>query len=106
MNHQPFVLPIHGLIGYFIAPEDAQSFAKCFQAYSNVSPYADIASIGFNSESGIAYIALQNGVSITSSFGQQCAFYINDPDTDEEIPFINYRDALNALHPMSNPLND
>jgi len=106
MNQNSFELPINGLLGNWMAIADAQSFAKCFEAYSNVCPGVDISSIGLNNDSATAYIALENGVTIESSFGSDCKYFIADPDTDQEISFREYRTALDALHPMSNPLND
>lgn len=106
MKNQNFELPIYGLNGNYIASADAASFAMCFNSYSDNCPMEDISCIGYNSHSGYAYIALKNGVTIASCFNQECDYFIIDPDTEQELGFCTYQDAIDALHPMSNPLND
>lgn len=50
---------------------------------------------GFNINSGYMYIALENGVTIGSAFGQSVDFIIYDDETEQEI-FFDSIEELNA----------
>ena len=99
-----FELPIYGLTTNSIPSADAFSLSKCFEAYSEHCANESILGIGFNSNSGYMYIALENGVTIGSRFGRCVDFIVCDPDTGEEEVLYSYDSALdylNEAHPMS-----
>lgn len=74
---------------------EALSFAKCWLAYSECCPTANIFSIGWNPYEQNAYIELCNGVSITSNKGQRVLFVTEDDGA--EFPFTHYKDALECI---------
>jgi hypothetical protein len=73
---------------------EAQGLAKCFQAYANFSAGEEIMQIGFNPNSGYTYIALENGVTICSSFGLTVQYLFTDFGDGEEHFFNTYEEAL------------
>ena len=50
---------------------------------------------GFNRMSGYVYIALDNGIQIASCFGQKVEYIKLDYETQEELFFDTYEEALN-----------
>jgi len=50
---------------------------------------------GFNKMSGYVYIALENGISICSNFGQEVEYLVTDFETGEEYFFETFDEALN-----------
>lgn len=52
---------------------------------------------GFNKMSGYVYIALENGVTICSRFGQEIEYLVTDYETGEEYFYETYEEALNKL---------
>jgi len=73
---------------------EAHGLSKCFQAYANECSAEDIMEIGFNSNSGYTYIALENGVSICSMLGRDVEYLITNFNTGEESFFDDYSKAL------------
>ena len=49
---------------------------------------------GFNTSSGYVYIALENGVTIASCFGQDVDYISIDYDSGEEYFFDDYEQCL------------
>lgn len=74
---------------------DSASLAQCFNAYADECPGEDINSIGFNPNSGYAYIALENGICIGSAFNRPPEFIVSDWNTGEELFFTTYEEAWN-----------
>ena len=87
-----------------IAICEAEGLAKCFQAYADNCDYEDIMDIGFNPNSGYVYIALENGVTICSSFGRKVQFLVTNFGDGEEVFFDDYEEALN--HEFETEEND
>ena len=80
-----------------IAYAEAMGLSKVFEAYAEESTGEDIMAIGFNEYSGLVYIALDNGISIISELGNEAEFIVLDIDTDEEMLFNTYQEALDQL---------
>ena len=58
---------------------DFLSMKRVWKSYHNVVwASEDIFEIGFNENSGYVYIALENGVSIASCFGQSVEYMVNN----------------------------
>lgn len=66
---------------------DAKSKAVVWTAYAENFAGEEIMEEGFNPNTGYVYIALENGVTIASSFGQSVDFFIYDNETDQELEF-------------------
>ena len=60
---------------------DLVSAALVVTALSQVPEPVDIMCCGFNEHSGNVYIALENGVTIASCFGQSVEYIVSDPET-------------------------
>ena len=89
-------LQITGFDAPYICVCEAQGLAKCFQAYADNAATEDIMSIGFNSSSGYTYIALDNGVSICSSMGNDVEYLVTSFEDGEELFFESYEEAYNS----------
>lgn len=76
-----------------IAYCEAQGLAKCFAEYSEHFAGEYINCIGFNSNSGYVYIALENGIQICSMMGNDIEYLITDFETGEETFFSSYAEA-------------
>jgi hypothetical protein len=87
---------IHG-ISEFYGPAycEAQGLAKVFQAYADhcVNECIMYGGIGFNENSGIVYIALENGVTICSMMGNDVEYLVTNYDTGNEYFFDTYEEA-------------
>jgi len=79
-----------------IAYCEAMGLSKCFEAYAKNCSSEEIMLIGFNTNSGNVYIALENGVTICSMLGRDVS-YICHSNEDEELFFASYEEALNCL---------
>lgn len=77
---------------------DALSKANIWERYANYFAGEEIMEEGFNLNTGYVYLALENGVTIASCFGQAAEFFVYDQDTDEEISFLFYQDLQNYLN--------
>jgi hypothetical protein len=73
---------------------DAISKSIVWRAYAIYFGGEEIQEEGFNINSGYVYIALENGVTIASAFGQAVEFYVYDFDNDDEFAFESI-DELN-----------
>ena len=63
---------------------DLVSAALDVTALSQVPEQVDISHCGFNENSGYVYIALENGVTIASCFGQSVDYIVTNPNTGSE----------------------
>lgn len=77
-----------------IAYLEAQGLSKCFAAYADECTSEDIMSIGFNSNSGYVYIALENGIQIASMLGNDVEYITYNFEDGEETFFNSYMDAI------------
>jgi hypothetical protein len=57
----------------------------------------DIMECGFNKQSGYVYIALENGISIASCFGQDVDYITYNFETGEEGFFDTYEEAYQNI---------
>ena len=73
---------------------DIQSMYKVIDAYKNLYIKEDIFETGFNTHSGYVYIALENGVSICSCFGQEVDYLVTDYEDGEETFHDTYQEAI------------
>jgi hypothetical protein len=71
---------IHNSFGY----SDAKSKSIVWDAYAEFFAGEEIMDEGFNINSGYVYLALENGVTIASAFGQDVEYIVFDHETDEE----------------------
>jgi hypothetical protein len=90
-------IEIYGVSKDGLAVAEAWGLSNVFLAYADNCAGEDIMEIGFNPHSGYVYIALENGISIASSFGQQVEYIISDIMNDEEYFFDDYEMALEQL---------
>jgi hypothetical protein len=93
-------LTINGL-SQSIAYCEAQGLAKCFQAYANNSLNEYILEVGFNQNSGYTYIALENGISIASSMGNDIDYLVNNFYNGAEFFYSSYDEALEQLEALN-----
>jgi hypothetical protein len=77
---------------------DAMSKANVWERYANHFGGEEIMEEGFNINTGYVYLALDNGVTIASCFGQPAEFFVYDEETEEEISFLFYEDLQNYLN--------
>lgn len=87
---------INGLSTDGVAYAEAQGLAICWETYANECAGEYIMEVGFNSNSGYVYIALENGVSICSMLGRGVEFLILDIMNGEEEFFDDYNEALDS----------
>ena len=73
---------------------EAKGKSKVWMAYAEHFANEEILDEGFNPNSGYVYIALENGVTIASSFGQDVDFVIYDETEGQEM-FLYSIDELN-----------
>jgi hypothetical protein len=71
---------------------DAMSKAKVWEAYAKHYGGEEIMEEGFNLNTGYVYLALENGVTIASNFGQDVIYFVNDFETEEELEFDSYEE--------------
>ena len=90
-------IEIYGVSKDGLAVAEAWGLSNVFLAYADNCAGEDIMEIGFNPHSGYVYIALENGISIASSFGQQVEYIISDIMNDEEYFFDDYEMALEQI---------
>lgn len=72
---------------------ESRGLAKVWKAYSEDCSREDIMEVGFNENSGYVYIALENGITIASAFGQDVDYIVTDFDNGEEFFYDTYEDA-------------
>lgn len=71
---------------------EAKGKSKVWAAYANHFAGEEIIEEGFNINSGYVYIALEDGISIASAFGQNVEFIINDFESGEDKFFDSYEE--------------
>ena len=76
-----------------LGSSDLFSYEIVLREYNNHARGESIMETGFNTSSGYVYIALENGISIASCFGQDAVFIVNDYENIEFIECDTYRDA-------------
>lgn len=73
---------------------EAQGLSKVWKAYAENSSKEEIIEVGFNENSGYVYIALENGISISSFLGRDVEFLTTDYETGEETFSDSYEGAM------------
>jgi hypothetical protein len=63
---------------------EAKGMSKVWKAYAEHYAAEEIMEEGFNPNSGYVYIALENGITIASSFGQEVEFIVFNYETGQE----------------------
>lgn len=81
---------------------EAKGLANCFLAYSENFSNEYIFEVGFNSNSGYTYIALENNITICSMLGREIEYLITDFDNGKEYFFNDYKEALDFLEKINN----
>jgi hypothetical protein len=76
---------------------DAKSKSIVWSAYAEHFAGEEIMEEGFNINSGYVYIALENGVTIASCFGQSVDFIVYDFEEGEENIFGSYDELQEFL---------
>jgi hypothetical protein len=76
---------------------DAKSKSIVWAAYAEHFAGEEIMQEGFNINSGYVYIALENGVTIASCFGQSVDFIVYDFEEGEENIFGSYDELQEFL---------
>jgi len=84
-----------------LGSSDLESFILVQQAYKQNAFKESIMEIGFNTNSGYVYIALENGICISSCFGQDVEYITNDYESGEENFYNDYFDALESLNEVN-----
>ena len=72
---------------------DLESWMLVQRAYKTYAHGEDIMECGFTKQSGYVYIALENGISIASCFGQDVEYITYDFENGEEGFFDTYEEA-------------
>ena len=96
MNKIQFDLDIMG-------SSDIESMHKVIEAYRKLDNNEWImeGGTGFNTNSGYVYIALENGISICSCFGQSVDYLVTDYEDGEESFFDTYEEAEEYLNKIN-----
>ena len=81
---------------------EAKGLGIVWSAYADECSEEDIFEVGFNPNSGIIYIALENNITICSCMGQRVEYLHTNFDSGKETFFDNYTLALD----YSKTLND
>jgi hypothetical protein len=71
---------------------DAMSKSIVWQSYANYFAGEEIMEEGFNMNTGYVYLALENGITIASCFGQDSEFIVYDEETEEEKFFSTFEE--------------
>ena len=77
-----------------LGSSDLLSLEIVIREYNNNARGEEIMETNFNTESGYVYIALENGIQIASSFGQDVEYIIFDFESGAEHYFDTYTEAL------------
>jgi hypothetical protein len=76
---------------------DLESWILVQRAYKEFAQDEDIMEFGFNKMSGYVYIALENGISIASCFGNPVEYIVYQHEQDEEEFFETYKEAYKSI---------
>ena len=77
-----------------VAYLEAKGKSLVWMAYANYFAGEDIMEEGFNPNSGYVYLALGNGTTIASAFGQDVEYIVYDFETDEEMMLDCYDELV------------
>ena len=88
-----------------LGSSDVYSFSLCLTAYVDHCFNECIDDIGFNSSDGTFYIALDNCITITSSFGQPVKYVTVNTDDDDNNPYDDYEKEFDTYMEAENYLN-
>ena len=80
---------------------DKYSLELVWKAYNDIRLNEEIFEIGFNLNSGYVYIALENGVSIASCFGQAVDYIVTDYEDGTEYFLDTYEEAEEKLEELN-----
>lgn len=80
---------------------EAKGLAKVWKAYYKHSALEEIHQVGFNENSGYVYIALENGISIASAFGQSVDYIVTNYDNGEEFFYDTIEEANAKLQKLN-----
>jgi hypothetical protein len=80
-----------------LSGSDLESWILVQRAYKDYAADEDIMECGFNKQSGYVYIALENGISIASCFGQDVDYITYNFETGEEGFFDTYEEAYQNI---------
>ena len=86
-------IQFNGFHSNHVAYCEAQGLSLCFSAYADYSAGEEILEVGFNSNSGYVYIALENGISICSMLGREVEYLVSEWANGEEHFFDTYHEA-------------
>ena len=74
---------------------DMASFNLCLVSYITHCPSVEIVECGYNNRTGYVYIALLNGIAISSAFNEPVEYIVFDDDKNLTPHFFDsYQDAL------------
>lgn len=73
---------------------DFKSWLLVNEAFYEFARGEEIMECGFNTNSGYVYIALENGISICSCFGQEVEYLVTDWETGNEEFYESYEEAV------------
>jgi len=80
---------------------EAKGLGIVWTAYAEECSREYIFEVGFNSNSGYVYIALENGISICSCLGNRVEYLVTNFETGEESFFDNYTLAVDFLETLN-----
>lgn len=83
---------------FSVAYLEAKGKSKIWNAYADYFASEEIMEEGFNINSGYVYLALENGVTIASAFGQEVEFIVYDNETIDELFFDSIEDLNSYLN--------
>jgi hypothetical protein len=86
-------IQFNGFHSNYVACCEAHGLGLCFIAYADYSAGEEILEVGFNSNSGYVYIALENGITICSMLGREVEYLVTNFDNGEEYFFPTYHEA-------------
>lgn len=79
---------------------DFESWIIVQQAYRDYAWKEEVMCAGMNLNTGYVYIALENGVTIASCFGQSVDYIVTDFEDGEEFFFDDYEEALEKVYQL------
>ena len=80
---------------------DFESWVLVNRAYQDYAKGEEIMECGFNQNSDYVYIALENGITICSCFGQDVDYLVTDWETGEE----HFCDTIEEAENMYSEIN-
>jgi hypothetical protein len=78
----------------------AKGLSKIWKAYYKECPREDIMEVGFNKYSGYVYIALESGITIGSSFGNNVEYLVTDFEDGYEYFYDSLEEAIKKLETL------